>query len=74
MFQRVINKCAVMVVRIRMMFCAFVVHLQQSQVVSSRDLVFCSPPFPCLIYNTHGFDNVFIKRIRCVNASEQIVC
>ena len=73
MFQRVINKYADMIVRIRMVFCAFVVHLQQSQVVSSRDLVF-SPPFPCLIYNTHGFCNVFIERLRYVNASEQIVC
>ena len=73
MFQRVINKCADMIVRIRMMFCAFVVRLQQSQVVSSPDLFF-SPPFHCLINNTHEFCNVFIKRIRCVNASEQIVC
>ena len=51
MFQKVINKCADMIVRIRMMFCAFVVHLQQSQVVSSRDLVFFSSiPLPHLQY------------------------
>ena len=57
-----------------MLFCVFAVRLQQSQVVLSRELIFFLLRSLALFTIHMDFVMCLLKRIRCVNASERIIC